>query len=118
MAGAPIAERAAVHGRAPLPVTVLTGFLGAGKTTLHNHILMSADGLRMALLVNDFGLINIDAELVKSVRDSTITLTNRSMCCQIRGDLVGALTLPICTATNLDHIVLEDSGVAGPRASC
>lgn len=113
LAPAPAAAPA-VPGRDPIPVTVLTGFLGAGKTTLLNRILTSTQGLRIAVLVNDFGAINIDAALVESVRDATITLTNGCICCEIRDDLVDAIAELLSTTADLDHIVLEASGVADP----
>jgi len=71
-----------------IPVTILTGFLGAGKTTLLNRILSGDHGLKVAVLVNDFGKINIDAELVVGVEDNMISLANGCVCCQIRDDLV------------------------------
>ena len=69
-----------------VPVTILTGFLGAGKTTLLNRILNDDHGLRIAVLVNDFGSINIDAELVVGVESNMINLANGCVCCQIRDD--------------------------------
>src|SRR5208282_2297789 len=71
-----------------VPLTVLTGFLGAGKTTLLNRILTGDHGLRVGVLVNDFGSINIDAELVIGVANNLISLANGCVCCQIRDDLV------------------------------
>ena len=82
-----------------VPITILTGFLGAGKTTLLNRILTGDHGLRVGVLVNDFGSINIDAELVVGVDGNMISLANGCVCCQIRDDLVESgrsfdLTLP------------------------
>ena len=73
----------------PIPVTILTGFLGAGKTTLLNRILHTDHGLKIAVLVNDFGKVNIDAQLVVGVEgESMINLSNGCICCTIRDDLL------------------------------
>jgi hypothetical protein len=72
---------------------ILTGFLGAGKTTLLNRILNGDHGLRVAVVVNDFGSINVDAELIEGVEDNMISLANGCICCQIHDDLVATVVV-------------------------
>ena len=98
------------------PVTVLTGFLGAGKTTLLNRILNGDHGLRIAVLVNDFGSINIDSDLVTGVESGgdVISLANGCVCCNIRDDLLTAVQQVIDRPERPEYIVLEASGVAEP----
>jgi len=97
-----------------IPVTILTGFLGAGKTTLLNRMLNGSHGLRVAVLVNDFGSINIDTELIVGVEDNAISLANGCVCCQIRDDLVETIEEVIARSEKPEYILLEASGVADP----
>src|SRR5271169_6074288 len=97
-----------------VPMTILTGFLGAGKTTLLNRILTGNHGLRVGVLVNDFGSINIDAELVVGVDNNMISLANGCVCCQIRDDLVESVDALLARPEGIEYILLEASGVADP----
>ena len=97
-----------------LPLTVIGGFLGAGKTTLLNHWLRHANGQRLAVLVNDFGALNIDASLIESTAGNTIALSNGCVCCQIGDDLSMALIEVLKNADALDAVVVEASGVSDP----
>ena len=112
LAPAPRTESIAIEGREPVPVTLLTGFIGSGKTTLLNRILNGQHGLRVGVLVNDFGAINIDAELVDGVEENTISLTNGCVCCEIRDDLVNSLEQLLTREEAVDYVILEASGIA------
>jgi G3E family GTPase len=97
-----------------VPLTILTGFLGAGKTTLLNRILTGNHGLRVGVLVNDFGSINIDAELIVGVDNNMISLSNGCVCCQIRDDLIESVAALLARPEAIEYILLEASGVADP----
>ena len=97
-----------------LPLTVIGGYLGAGKTTVLNHLLTNGDGLRIAALINDFGEINIDAELIESSDGETIALTNGCACCTLADGLTTVLAALRARSADFDHIVIECSGVADP----
>ncbi len=115
LAPAPRTEPISIPGRDPVPVMLLTGFLGAGKTTLLNRILNDQHGLRVGVLVNDFGSINIDAELVADVEENMISLTNGCVCCEIRDDLVNSLEELLTREEAIEYVILEASGVADPE---
>jgi G3E family GTPase len=97
-----------------LPLTVIGGFLGAGKTTLLKHLLENADGRRLAVLINDFGALNIDAALIKSTGADSVELSNGCVCCSLGDDLVKQLVILERSADQFDHVVIEASGVGDP----
>lgn len=98
----------------PVPVTTIGGYLGAGKTTLVNGLLSGDHGLRIGVLVNDFGAISIDEKLIVSHEDDVVTLANGCACCSVAGDLAMALDRFAGRADRYDQIVIEASGVADP----
>ena len=97
-----------------IPFTVVGGYLGAGKTTLLNHLLTSARGLRVAVLVNDFGSVNIDVDLIRSHEGDTINLANGCMCCTLVNGFASVIGRLRERAGDFDYIVIEASGVADP----
>ncbi|MEO6064095.1 MAG: GTP-binding protein, partial [Thermoflexales bacterium] len=98
----------------PIPVTLIAGFLGAGKTTLLNRILKGEHGLRIAVLVNDFGSVNIDSALIVGVEGETVSLANGCICCTIRDDLLNAALAVVARLEPPEYIVIEASGVSDP----
>ena len=101
-------------GKIPVPFTVIGGFLGAGKTTLLNHVLSQSTGIRCAVLVNDFGDLNIDKSLVSSHDGQTISLTNGCICCNISNDFNQTLISLLKRIEEFDQVVVEASGVTEP----
>lgn len=100
--------------KTPVPITIIAGFLGAGKTSLLTHILHASHGKRMAVLVNDFGKLNVDAELIVKVEGETVSLTNGCICCTIRDDLLTEVINLLRQETTPEHIIIETSGVSDP----
>ncbi len=96
------------------PFTVIGGFLGAGKTTLLNHILRTSSGIRFAVLVNDFGDINIDAGLIESHDGKTLALSNGCICCSLANGFISTMIDLMKTPERFDHVVVEASGVSEP----
>ena len=99
-----------------LPVTLIGGYLGAGKTTLINRLLRQADGLRLAVLVNDFGELPIDADLIESQDDNVISIAGGCVCCSYGSDLMAALVDLDRLVPRPHHLLIETSGVALPLA--
>ena len=104
-----------------IPATVVTGFLGAGKTTLIRHMLENADGKRIALIINEFGDLGVDGDILKGCGDETCTeddimeLSNGCICCTVADDFVPTMEKLLARENKPDHIVIETSGLALPQ---
>ncbi|CAN7363869.1 cobalamin biosynthesis protein CobW [Rhizobium sp. LjRoot98] len=109
----------AAHGK--IPATVITGFLGAGKTTMIRNILQNAEGRRIALIINEFGDLGVDGEVLKGCgaeacsEDDIIELTNGCICCTVADDFIPTMTKLLERENRPDHIVIETSGLALPQ---
>jgi G3E family GTPase len=97
-----------------IPVTVLTGFLGAGKTTLLNRLLSELSGKRFAVIVNEFGDIGIDGDLIETGDEELIELSSGCICCVVRGDLIRGMRNLLTEKPGLDGIIIETTGLANP----
>jgi len=104
-----------------VPCTVVTGFLGAGKTTLIRHVLANSNGRRIAVIVNEFGDVGIDGEILKGCgdaacpEDNIVELANGCLCCTVADEFVPALDLILAKNPKIEHIVIETSGLALPK---
>lgn len=99
-----------------LPVTVIGGYLGSGKTTLINHLLRNANGVRLAVLVNEFGELSIDEDLIEAEEDGLMSISGGCVCCAYGSDMIGVLEDIRDAKPGFDHILLEASGVALPAS--
>ncbi len=97
-----------------LPVTIISGFLGSGKTSLLNHILKNQVGLKTAVLVNEFGEIGIDNELIIEGSEDMIELNNGCICCSINGELLNTVSKVLERSEKIDYLIVETTGLADP----
>jgi cobalamin biosynthesis protein CobW len=106
---------------AKIPVTVITGFLGSGKTTLIRHLMMNPQGKRLAILVNEFGTLGVDGDILKSCADANcpveniVELANGCICCTVADDFIPTIEALMALPVRPDHILIETSGLALPK---
>jgi G3E family GTPase len=98
----------------PIPVSVITGYLGSGKTTLLNRMLTEEHGKRIAVIVNEFGEVGIDSQLVIDADEEILEMNNGCICCTVRGDLVRIFDSLLEKQDKFDHLVIETTGLADP----
>ncbi len=104
-----------------IPVTIITGFLGAGKTTLIRHLMRNPNGRRLAILVNEFGVVGVDGEILKSCADEScpaeniVELANGCICCTVADDFIPTIEALMALTRRPDHILIETSGLALPK---
>ena len=104
-----------------IPVTVITGFLGAGKTTLIRHLMQNPQGKRLAILVNEFGTVGVDGDILKSCADDNcpveniVELANGCICCTVADDFLPTMEALLGRADPPEHILIETSGLALPK---
>jgi cobalamin biosynthesis protein CobW len=104
-----------------IPVTVITGFLGAGKTTLIRHLMQNPQGKRLAILVNEFGTVGVDGDILKSCADENcpveniVELANGCICCTVADDFIPTIEQLMAMPQRPDHILIETSGLALPK---
>src|SRR5579871_5457701 len=110
-----------MNSLAKVPVTIVTGFLGSGKTTLIRHLIANANGKKLAVLVNEFGSEGVDGNILKSCADANcpaeniIELANGCICCTVADDFIPAMELLLSRPMKPDHILIETSGLALPK---
>jgi cobalamin biosynthesis protein CobW len=110
-----------MQAMAKIPVTIVTGFLGSGKTTLIRHVLEHAHGRRLALIINEFGDVGVDGAILKSCgidtcpEENIVELSNGCLCCTVAADFVPAIEALLARSPRPDHIIIETSGLALPK---